>query len=169
MTSVSAGQDLCGAPRRNRTGDPILTMEPPGTAVRTAVSAARVRPSGPKLWVLFRRSYALILLHAWSLLRRAVLLPAIPAIGELGSAPVGNPPAVSGASARAAAARAIPQREQWPRPTSSDGRTAGSFTAGPVTSRPDHYLTNRSRKAYLQPFRIQRAGRLQRLHRWKVA
>jgi hypothetical protein len=27
-----------GAPRRNRTGDPILTMEPPGTAVRTALS-----------------------------------------------------------------------------------------------------------------------------------
>jgi hypothetical protein len=26
-----------GAPRRNRTGDPILTMEPPGTAVRNAV------------------------------------------------------------------------------------------------------------------------------------
>jgi hypothetical protein len=25
-TSVSAGQPWCGAPRRNRTGDPILTM-----------------------------------------------------------------------------------------------------------------------------------------------
>ena len=36
-TSVCAGQHLCGAPRRNRTGDPILTMEPPGTAVRTAL------------------------------------------------------------------------------------------------------------------------------------
>ena len=34
-TSVSAGQRPSGAPRRNRTGDPILTMEPPGTAVRT--------------------------------------------------------------------------------------------------------------------------------------
>jgi hypothetical protein len=33
-----------GAPRRNRTGDPILTMEPPGTAVRTAVSPGHVRP-----------------------------------------------------------------------------------------------------------------------------
>jgi hypothetical protein len=33
--SVSAGQPGCGAPRRNRTGDVILTMEPPGTAVRT--------------------------------------------------------------------------------------------------------------------------------------
>jgi hypothetical protein len=30
LTSVSAGQPGCGAPRRNRTGDPILTMEPPG-------------------------------------------------------------------------------------------------------------------------------------------
>jgi alkanesulfonate monooxygenase SsuD/methylene tetrahydromethanopterin reductase-like flavin-dependent oxidoreductase (luciferase family) len=34
----------CGAPRRNRTGDPILTMEPPGTAVRNAVFAGRARP-----------------------------------------------------------------------------------------------------------------------------
>jgi len=58
-TSVSAGQRLCGAPRRNRTGDPILTMEPPGTAVRTAISPARARPPGPKLSVLLRRSYAL--------------------------------------------------------------------------------------------------------------
>jgi hypothetical protein len=49
----------CGAPRRNRTGDPILTMEPPGTAVRTAVSPGHARPSGPKLSVLFRHSYAL--------------------------------------------------------------------------------------------------------------
>src|SRR5215216_4247920 len=49
----------CGAPRRNRTGDPILTMEPPGTAVRTAVLPGHARPSGPKLSVLFRRSYAL--------------------------------------------------------------------------------------------------------------
>src|SRR5215216_5892427 len=48
-----------GAPRRNRTGDPILTMEPPGTAVRTAVSPGHARPSGPKLSVLFQRSYAL--------------------------------------------------------------------------------------------------------------
>ena len=58
LTSVYAGQCLCGAPRRNRTGDPILTMEPPGTAVRTAVSAGHARPSGPKLSVLFRPSYA---------------------------------------------------------------------------------------------------------------
>jgi hypothetical protein len=44
--------------RRNRTGDPILTMEPPGTAVRTAVIAGRARPSGPELSILLRRSYA---------------------------------------------------------------------------------------------------------------
>jgi hypothetical protein len=50
----------CGAPpETNRR--PILTMEPPGTAVRTAISPARARPSGPKLSVLFRRSYALTL------------------------------------------------------------------------------------------------------------
>src|SRR5215218_1620598 len=48
---------LCGAPRRNRTGDPILTMEPPGTAVRTAVSLGRARPWGPKLSVHSTRSY----------------------------------------------------------------------------------------------------------------
>jgi hypothetical protein len=42
--SVPAGQSLCGAPRRNRTGDPILTMEPPGTAVRIAVVPGRARP-----------------------------------------------------------------------------------------------------------------------------
>jgi hypothetical protein len=46
-----------GAPRRNRTGDPILTMEPPGTAVRNAVSPGRAQPSVPKLSVLFRISY----------------------------------------------------------------------------------------------------------------
>jgi hypothetical protein len=57
-TSVSAGQRLCGAPRRNRTGDPILTMEPPGTAVRTAVFAGHARPLGPKLSALSTRSYA---------------------------------------------------------------------------------------------------------------
>ena len=44
-----AGPGLaCGSvvdpPRRNRTGDPVLTMEPPGTAVRTAVSPAHARP-----------------------------------------------------------------------------------------------------------------------------
>src|SRR5215218_9722610 len=32
-------------------------MEPPGTAVRTAVSPARARPSGPKLSALSTRSY----------------------------------------------------------------------------------------------------------------
>jgi hypothetical protein len=59
--SVSAGQPGCGAPRRNRTGDPILTMEPPGTAVRMLVSPGRARPSGSKLSVLFPWSYALTL------------------------------------------------------------------------------------------------------------
>src|SRR4029453_4917683 len=62
-TSVPAGQRLCGAPPRNRPGDPTLTMEPPGTAVRTAVSPGRARPSGPKLSVLFRRSYVLSFNH----------------------------------------------------------------------------------------------------------
>jgi hypothetical protein len=57
MTSVCAGHRLGGAPRRNRTGDPILTMEPPGTAVRNAVSPGHARPSGSKLSALLRRSY----------------------------------------------------------------------------------------------------------------
>jgi hypothetical protein len=48
-----------GAPRRNRTGDPILTMEPPGTAVRTAIPPGHARPLGPQLWVLLRRRDAL--------------------------------------------------------------------------------------------------------------
>src|SRR5438034_718049 len=41
LTSIPAGQPGCGAPQRNRTADPILTMEPPGTAVRDPVSAGR--------------------------------------------------------------------------------------------------------------------------------
>jgi hypothetical protein len=56
--SVCAGQSLCGAPRRNRTGDPILTMESPGTAVRNPVFPGHARPSGAKLSVLLPRSYA---------------------------------------------------------------------------------------------------------------
>jgi hypothetical protein len=36
-----------------------LTMEPPGTAVQTAIFAGRARPSGPKSSVLIRRGYAL--------------------------------------------------------------------------------------------------------------
>ena|SRR5215211_6549659 len=51
------------SPRRNRTGDPILTMEPPGTAVRNTVSPGDARPSGLKLSVLFRRSYVLSFNH----------------------------------------------------------------------------------------------------------
>src|SRR6266508_5168791 len=58
MTSVCAGHRLGGAPRRNRTGDPILTMEPPGTAVRNAVSPGRTRPSRPKLSVQSTCRYA---------------------------------------------------------------------------------------------------------------
>src|SRR5215203_5794444 len=60
MTSVCAGHRLGGAPRRNRTGDPILTMEPPGTAVRTAIFAGRARPSEEKLSALSTHSYAFI-------------------------------------------------------------------------------------------------------------
>jgi hypothetical protein len=44
LTSVSAGQSLCGAPRRNRTGDPILTMDRRPSAVLTRVFAARAAP-----------------------------------------------------------------------------------------------------------------------------
>jgi hypothetical protein len=62
-TSVSAGQPGCGAPRRNRTGDPILTMEPPGTAVRTAVSPGHARPWVPKLSALSTHSNAFSQCH----------------------------------------------------------------------------------------------------------
>jgi hypothetical protein len=44
-------------PESNRR--PILTMEPPRTAVRMLVSPGHARPKGPKLSVLFRGSYAL--------------------------------------------------------------------------------------------------------------
>ena len=37
-----------GAPRRNRTGDPILTMNRAPTAVRSSVSAGRWQPSTAK-------------------------------------------------------------------------------------------------------------------------
>jgi hypothetical protein len=53
-TSVSAGQHLCGAPRRNRTGDPILTMDLAVTAMLTGVSADRWRPWDAKLCAVFR-------------------------------------------------------------------------------------------------------------------
>src|SRR4029450_4124812 len=39
-------------PLPDQTGAPLLTTEPPGTAVRNAVSADRARPLGPKLSVL---------------------------------------------------------------------------------------------------------------------
>jgi 4-oxalocrotonate tautomerase len=47
-----------GAPRRNRTGDPILAMEPPGTAVRNGLSPGHARPLGPELCALLACSYA---------------------------------------------------------------------------------------------------------------
>src|SRR4029453_2365764 len=57
-TDGCAGHRVGGTPRRNLTGDPILTMEPPGTPVRNAVSPGHARPEGPKLSVLLRRRYA---------------------------------------------------------------------------------------------------------------
>jgi hypothetical protein len=45
LIAVAAGQSLCGAPRRNRTGDPIPTMNRAPTAVRSSVSAGRWQPS----------------------------------------------------------------------------------------------------------------------------
>src|SRR5215217_7327006 len=39
-----------GAPRRNRTGDPILTMDRWPSAVLTRVLAGRAPPSMAKLW-----------------------------------------------------------------------------------------------------------------------
>jgi hypothetical protein len=44
LTGISAGESLCGAPRRNRTGDPILTMDRGRTAVLSAVSAGGPTP-----------------------------------------------------------------------------------------------------------------------------
>ena len=53
MTSVSAGQSGCGAPRRNRTGDPILTMNRQPSAVLASVLAAHDGPSGAKVCAQF--------------------------------------------------------------------------------------------------------------------
>ena len=47
------------SPRWNRTGDSILTMEPPGTAVRTGVVPGHARPSGPQLSALSTHNYGL--------------------------------------------------------------------------------------------------------------
>ena len=49
LTSVCAGQQRCGAPRRNRTGDTILTMNPGRSAVLPSVFAGRGGPYGAKL------------------------------------------------------------------------------------------------------------------------
>ena len=62
----------CGNPLEpGSAGDPILTMEPPGTAVRTAIPAGRARPSGPKLSVLSWGGYALTFRSCCSPQRRA--------------------------------------------------------------------------------------------------
>jgi hypothetical protein len=50
MTSVCAGHRLAGAPRRNRTGDPILTMYPRPTAMLSSVLAGRRAPYAAQLW-----------------------------------------------------------------------------------------------------------------------
>jgi hypothetical protein len=53
-TGVCAGHHLGGAPRRNRTGDPILTMDRRPSAVLTALLAGRAAPSVAKLWAQCR-------------------------------------------------------------------------------------------------------------------
>jgi hypothetical protein len=50
LTNVCAGQPGYGAPRRNRTGDPILTMDRWPSAVLRRIFAARATPSMPQLW-----------------------------------------------------------------------------------------------------------------------
>jgi hypothetical protein len=65
-TSVCAGQPWCGAPRRNRTGDPILTMDRGRTAVLTGVFAGRSAPWMPQLWAQFWHLHAQRLdRHRW--------------------------------------------------------------------------------------------------------
>jgi hypothetical protein len=49
-SSVSAGQNMCGAPRRNRTGDPILTMDRRTSAVLSGIFAGHSVPQRPQLW-----------------------------------------------------------------------------------------------------------------------
>jgi hypothetical protein len=46
LTSVCAGQPGCGAPRRNRTGDPILTMDRRTSAVLSGIFAGHSVPQG---------------------------------------------------------------------------------------------------------------------------
>jgi hypothetical protein len=50
MTSVCAGHRLGGAPRRNRTGDPILTMNRRPSAVLSGIFAGHSVPQRPQLW-----------------------------------------------------------------------------------------------------------------------
>src|SRR5215216_5145100 len=67
-------------------------MEPPGTAVRTAVLAGRARPSGPKLSALSTRSYGFsygrgvlcqVRVRAWAL-EPAAGLPHTNDVGGIG-------------------------------------------------------------------------------------
>jgi hypothetical protein len=51
--SICAGQRWCGAPRRNRTGDTILTMNPGSSAVLPSVFAGHREPSRAKLCAQF--------------------------------------------------------------------------------------------------------------------
>jgi hypothetical protein len=50
LISVCAGQRWCGAPRRNRTADPILTMNPGSSAVLPSVFAGRRTPWRAHVW-----------------------------------------------------------------------------------------------------------------------
>jgi hypothetical protein len=50
LTSVCAGQQWYGAPRRNRTGDTILTMNLGNGAVPLRVFAAQRKPCGAHVW-----------------------------------------------------------------------------------------------------------------------
>jgi hypothetical protein len=134
---------LGGAPRRNRTGDPILTMEPPGTAVRTAVLAGNARPSGSKLSVLLRPSYAftsrqtlrcrgqaIVPVEVTTSVSASVWERGVAAAIRQGSEPGGDPPKPPGtASPGTSTARGVrnPRREHMgkperPSPVSPSGR-----------------------------------------------
>jgi hypothetical protein len=58
LTSVSTGQPGDGAPRRNRTGDVILTMDRSLTAVPSGEDAGWEPPQHCQLWNQFRRPCA---------------------------------------------------------------------------------------------------------------
>ena len=77
--STCAGQWWCGAPRRNRTADPILTMNPGSSAVLPSVFAGHREPSRVKLCAQFagpvRRSAVSIIRDSSRTLSRGSLLP----------------------------------------------------------------------------------------------